>query len=162
MWFVIFAEADTLMTLTPEQRLVGTKKRLRRTQRLQMWLPFGIGVVIILALVVFAAFLPRISVVANCLLTLLILCPALLCLLPVYFLMVFAAYGMNSAYRGAAKPLRSLEKLSARVLNRTLSLSDRVARQSINLNARFAPLSNWMEHAFDERKEEDEQLDSGE
>jgi hypothetical protein len=69
---------------------------------------------------------------------------------------------MNSAYNSAAKPLRSLERLSAWVLNRTVSLSDTLARYSINFNVRLAPLSHWMEHAFDERKDDHEQLDSQE
>jgi hypothetical protein len=148
------------MTLTPEQRLAETEKTLRRDQRLHIWLPFAVGAILLIVLVAFAALLPRVSVVANCLLTVLILCPALLCLLPIYFLTVFAVFGMNSLYNGAAKPLRSLEKLSARVLNRTTDVSDTLARSSINFNARLAPLSNWMEHAFDERKDDHEQPDS--
>ena len=150
------------MTLTPEQRLAETAKTLRRTQRFQIWLPFVIGVVIILTLVVFAAVASRVYVVANCLLMLTVLCPALLCLLPIYFLLVFAVSGMNSTYRSAAKPLRSLEHLTVRVLDWTVRQSDRVARQSINLNVRLAPISNWMEHAFDERKDDDEQRESHE
>ena len=148
------------MTLTPEQRLIETEKTLRRTQRLQIWLPFVLGFLIILVLVIFAAFATRVSLVANCLLIVTILCPALLCLLPLYFVMVFAVFGMNSAYRSAAKPLRSLERLTVRMLNWTIYQSDRMARQSINLNVRLAPLSNWMEHAFDERKDDDEQRES--
>jgi hypothetical protein len=150
------------MTRSPEQRLAETEQTLRREQRLQIWLPFVIGVVIVLMLVVFAVLTPRVSVVANCLLTVLILCPAVLCFLPIYFVLVFAVSGMNSAYNSAARPLRGLERLSVRVLNRTVSLSDSLSRRSINFNARLAPLSNWMEHAFDERKDDHEQLDSQE
>lgn len=150
------------MTLTPEQQLEKTARTLRREQRLQIWLPFAVGVIVIAALVIFAAFLPRVSVVANCLLIVMILCPAVLCLLPIYFIVTFAAFGMNGLYNSAAKPLRGIEKLSARVLNRTIRLSDSLARWSINFNVRLAPLSNWMEHAFDERKDDHEQLDSEE
>lgn len=148
------------MTLTPEQRLVETEKTLRRTQLLQIWLPFIIGGVVVLVLVTLAVLATRISVVANCLLIVTLLCPALLCLLPLYFVMVFAVSGLDRAHRSAAKPLRSLERVSVRLLDWTIRQSDRVARQSINLNVRLAPISNWMEHAFDdERKDEDEQYE---
>jgi hypothetical protein len=149
------------MTLSPEQRVAETEKTLQREQRLHIWMPFAVGVLALLLLVVVAALTPRVSVVANCMMTILILCPVLICLLPIYFLMVFAVYGMNGVYNGAAIPLRRLEKLSQILHNRTISLSDTLARQSININARLAPLTHKMEHAFDERKDDHEQSDTG-
>jgi hypothetical protein len=144
------------MTLTPEQRLVKTEKTLRRAQWLQIWLPFLLGGVFVLVLAAFAVLATRVSVVANCFLIVTLLCPALLCVVPVYFVMIFAVFGMNSAYRTASKPLRSLERLTVRILNWTILQSDRVARQSINLNVRLAPISNWMEHAFDDERKDDD------
>ncbi len=142
------------MTLSPEQRLEETQDNLRREQRRQIWLPFAGGGLLLLALVIFAAFLPGVSVVANFMMTILLLCPVVVCLLPLYFLLVFAVFGMNSVYNGAAKPLHRLEKLTASIATRTSRYSDTLARKSINLNTRFAPLSNQLEHAFDERKDD--------
>lgn len=142
------------MTLSPEQRLEQTQENLRKEQRQQIWLPFAAGGIVLLILVIFAALMPGVSVVANVVLTVLLLCPAVICLLPIYFLLVFAVYGLNSAYNGAAKPLHRLEKLTATIATRTSRISDKLARQSINLNTRLAPLSYKLEHAFDERKED--------
>lgn len=149
------------MTLTPEQRVEETQKTLRREQRLTIWLPFGLGVLALVVLVIIAALVPNVSVTSNVLLTILLLCPAALCLLPIYFVLVFAVVGMNSLYNGAAKPLRRLEQLTARVASRTVQVSDSLARQSINLNARLAPLATRLEHAFDERKDDHEQSTTG-
>jgi hypothetical protein len=148
------------MTLTPEQRLAEIPKVLRREQRLQIWLPFAIGVVLLIGMVIVAALTPRVSVVANCVMTVLLLCPAIICLLPIYYLMVFAVYGMHGVYNRATIPLRSLGTLSARILNRTTNISDTVARQTINVSSRIAPVTHLMEHAFDERKDDHEQPDT--
>lgn len=144
------------MTLTPEQRVAETQEKLQRDQRMTILLPFGIGTAVLLVLVLIAAAVSNVSVTANVMMTILLLCPAVICLLPIYFLLVVAVFGMNSVYNGAAKPLQALEKLTARLSHRTTQISDTVARQSINLNAHIAPLSNRLEHAFDERKDDDE------
>jgi hypothetical protein len=157
MHFVIFSGNGSFMTLTPEQRVAETEKTLRREQRLSIWLPFGIGAALLLVVVVIAAAAPNLSVTSNFVMTILLLCPAVVCLLPVYFMLVLAVFGLNSLYNGAAKPLRSLERLTAQIASRTTTLSDKLARQSINLNARVAPLTTRLEHAFDERKDDHEQ-----
>jgi hypothetical protein len=142
------------MTLSPEQRLEQTQENLRKEQRRQIWLPFAGGGLVLLILVVVAALMPGVSVIANVMLTILLLCPAVICLLPIYFLLVFAVFGLNAVYDGAAKPLHRLEKLTATIAAQTSRISDKLARQSINLNTRLAPFSHTLEHAFDERKED--------
>ena len=145
------------MTLTPEQRVDETQKTLRREQRLRIWLPFGIGAAVLVLVVLIVGSMPNVSVVSNFVMTILLLCPVVICMLPLYFLLVIAVLGMNKVYNGAAKPLRSLERLTAQLSSRTTSLSDKLARQSINLNARVAPLTTRLEHAFDEGKDDHEQ-----
>lgn len=148
------------MTLSPEQRLEQTQENLQKEQRQQLWLPFASGGIILLILVIIAALMPGVSVVANVMMTILLLCPAVICLLPIYFLLVVAVFGMNSVYNGAAKPLHRLEKLTATIATQTSRISDKLARQSINLNARLAPVSHTFEHAFDERKDDHGESDT--
>ncbi len=114
-------------------------------------LPFGLGIVLVVALVVIAAIEGQTptSGVANTMLTVLILCPMALCLLPIYLLLVMAVVGMSHAHDGIAQPLRRLENLTLTLRERTLSASDRLARESINLNARFAPLDRLLFSRFD-------------
>ena len=130
---------------------LDSQKLHRRAVRLEILLPFVGGLLLIILLVVIAAVAGKTptSGVANTMLTVLILCPMALCLLPIYLLLVMAVFGMNQVYDLLAKPLRQLQELSLKLRDRTYSLSDRAARTSINLNARFAPLDKLIFSVFD-------------
>jgi hypothetical protein len=135
-----------------------SKKLHRRAVRLEILLPFVGGLLLIIVLVVIAAVAGKTptSGVANTMLTVLILCPMALCLLPIYLVLVVAVFGMNRVYDMLAKPLRQLQELSLKLRDRTYSLSDRAARTSINLNARFAPLDKLIFSVFDRPKPNEE------
>jgi hypothetical protein len=81
--------------------------------------------------------------------TVLLLCPALLCLFPLYVLLVAAVYGAGKAYAVASRPLAQLEQLSTRIRERTQRTGEQVARQTINASAQIAPLQHTLDHAFD-------------
>lgn len=123
----------------------------RRAVRRQIILPFAGGILLVAALVALVALQGETptSGVSTTLLTLLMLCPLALCLLPIYLLLVMAVAGLNWAHGGIMRPLRRAESLSVEMRERTVSISDRLARQSINLNARFAPLDRLLFSAFD-------------
>ena len=123
----------------------------RRAVRRQIILPFAGGVILVAALVVIVASQGETptSGVSTTMLTLLMLCPLALCLLPIYLLLVMAVAGMNRAHSGITRPLRRAEALSVEMRERTVSISDRLARESINLNARFAPLDRLLFSLFD-------------
>lgn len=133
----------------------------RRAVRREILLPFAGGLILIVVLVVIAASqgATPTSGVANTMLTLLILCPLAICLLPVYLLLVLAVFGMNRAHNGVAKPLRALENTTISLKERTYSISDRMARTSINLNARFAPLDRLIFSYFDRPQPQNEDDD---
>jgi len=135
-----------------------SQKLHRRAVRLEILLPFGGGLALIIVLVIIAAIAGKTptSGVANTLLTVLILCPMALCLLPVYLVLLVAVVGMNRVYDLIAKPLRQLQDLSLQLRDRTYSLADRAARTSINLNARFAPLDKLIFSMFDRPKSNEE------
>jgi hypothetical protein len=140
----------------------------RREVRGQIILPFLGGLLLIIGLVVIMVLLGRTptSAVANTLLTILILCPLALCLLPIYLLLAVAVAGVNSAHGSLGKPLHRLEDLSITVRDRTYEVTDQIARASINLNTRFAALDKLIFSRFDpppqvveqeEEKEEEEE-----
>jgi len=135
-----------------------SQKLHRRAVRLEILLPFVGGLLLIIVLVVIAAVAGKTptSGVANTMLTVLILCPMALCLLPIYLLLVVAVFGMSRVYNLIAKPLRQLQELSLKLRDRTYSLSDQAARTSINLNARFAPLDKLIFSVFDRPKPNEE------
>ena len=123
----------------------------RRAVRREIILPFAGGIVLVVALVVIAAFKGETptSGVSTTLLTVLMLCPMALCLLPIYLVLVMAVAGMNRAHDGITRPLKRAESASLAMRERAVSLSDRAARVSINLNARFAPLDRLLFSMFD-------------
>ncbi len=131
-----------------------SQKLHRRAVRREILLPFAGGLLLIILLVVIAAIAGKTpaSGVANTMLTVLILFPMALCLLPIYVILLVAIFGLNRAYDLIAKPLRQLQDLSLQLRDRTYSLSDRAARTSINLNARFAPLDKLIFSVFDRPK----------
>lgn len=122
-----------------------------RAVRREILLPFAGGLLLLLVLMVVAVVAGQTpaSAAANTMLTLLVLCPLVLCLFPVYLILIVALVGMNKAHDSVAKPLRRLEALSLQMRQRTYSTSDRLARSSINLNTRFAPLDKVVFSAFD-------------
>ncbi len=139
--------------MTTERRTErpDTLKLHRRATRRLILLPFIGGVLLIIVLTAITVLAGRspTRAVADALLTVLMLCPLALCLLPLYLLLVIALVGMNHAHDLIAKPLRQLELLTEQLRDRTQSVSDRTARTSINLNARFAPLDRLIFSFFD-------------
>lgn len=127
------------------------RKLHRRATLYAIVLPFAGGLLLIVVLMVIVGLQGRmpIAAVANTMLTVLILCPFALCLLPLYFALVIAVAGMSRAHGSIARPLRRLEELSLKLRERTTSASDRAARTTINLSARFAPLDKLIFSAFD-------------
>ena len=93
----------------------------RRAVRREIILPFVGGLLLIIVLVVIAAVegeTPT-SGVANTMLTVLILCPMALCLLPIYLLLVVAVVGMNRAHDCSPSRCADSKTLSLTLRERT-------------------------------------------
>jgi hypothetical protein len=139
------------VTTTDRHNRQNSLRKHRRAVRREILLPFAGGILLIVVLVMIAALQGETptSGVSTTLLTVLILCPLALCLLPVYLLLVMAVVGMNRAHDGVARPLRRLENWTLALRERATSASDRLARESINWSARFAPLDKLLFSFFD-------------
>lgn len=131
--------------MTPEQQIEATRRTRRRQVRKEIILPIFGGFLLLIAIVVIAALLPsrgHTSFVADFLLTLLILCPAVICVFPIYMLIVFAVYGMGRVNRGIYRPLSAAEGLTNRLKTRTEHVADSVAQRTINLSSQVARLES--------------------
>jgi hypothetical protein len=132
--------------MIPEQQsLEETRRNRRRQVRREIVLPVAGGFILLLGVVLIAWRLPtpqHTAFVSNLLLTLLILCPAVICLFPVYLLLVFAIYGMGRANQSIYRPLSRLEALTHRMSARTDAAAEQIAQRTIGLSSRFARLEH--------------------
>ena len=84
--------------------------------------------------------LAQVSIVSDFVLTILVLCPLVLCFLPVTILSVVAIFGLNRAHNALKRPLYRLEDYSKTMAERTESVTEQVNRQTIQISARFGAL----------------------
>jgi hypothetical protein len=80
----------------------------------------------------------QVSIIADWLLTILFLCPAVLCLFPVVILLVAAVAGLNKAHGAARKPLQKLENLSASLNTRTAEITDAINQKTVDASVKIA------------------------
>ncbi|MGQ9887201.1 MAG: hypothetical protein ACUVSX_01810 [Aggregatilineales bacterium] len=114
-------------------------QHLRETRR-QILLPLLAGTLLIVVLVGVVLILPRraqVSIISDFLLTLFVLCPAAVCLLPVTIGLLVAAFGAGRLHDSAAPPLRSLQARTAAMSDRTAALADAVNRRVVAYGGRL-------------------------
>lgn len=119
----------------------------RRETRWQIYLPFVLGVLLVLLVAVVMALLPRraqVSVIADFMLLIMILCPMVLCMFPLVLVTVSAAYGASRLHTVTGKPLERLEKLSGEMHERTNHLSETWGQRSITWLVRVEPVLRLM------------------
>ncbi|NDJ61495.1 MAG: hypothetical protein GYB67_10235 [Chloroflexi bacterium] len=125
----------------------------RRLTRRDIYGPLYRGLALIGGLTVIALLViltvGRQSPIADILSIVLLLCPAAICLFPLYLALVLGAYGVNRAHDGMIRPLRGLERLSDGLLARAQHLSHSLARASINFNTRTAVVDRVVFSHFD-------------
>jgi len=135
----------------PQQR--GTTLHRRGTRR-QIWLPFGLGVALVLLAFLIVA-LPsdpiwrvRAQAIGDFLYTLLCSLPLLICLLPLYLLVMLGIYGMNRLHNSTERPLRRVENLAEGLAKRIEGVTTSVNNQTTKWSTRIAPLMRLL-GAFD-------------
>lgn len=116
----------------------------RRETLLWIILPVALGALLIAAGTTTAMLLPRriqVSVLADVLFTSLVLCPIVLCLLPLCVALVTAVFWMNRVHRSAARTLGRVEDMSRSLSDKAIQGMDTVSRASIAVNSKFAYLN---------------------
>jgi uncharacterized integral membrane protein len=139
------------MTIDVERALAESRCRHKRDTGLKIALPILVGLLILIlltALVTIMRSSAQVSVSANFLVTLLLLCPLALCTLPFSVGLMTLAIISGRIHPRAKKPLRRVESWSHQMRNHVTGYSDRVARWSIGVNARVAPFVQWTDRVL--------------
>jgi hypothetical protein len=125
---------------------LNSRQQHQRDTRLWIVLPMlliglliAVGTGIVLALPGRA----QISIIADWMVSILILCPSVICLFAVCVLLFAAVAGMNRLHSVAARPLYRAHDWSDRIAERAAEYGGKVSRRALGLGARFAFLSEW-------------------
>ncbi|MBI5669149.1 MAG: hypothetical protein HZC41_14185 [Chloroflexi bacterium] len=133
--------------MLPDRQILAEQAHRRET-RLYIILPLVVGIVVVVAGGVIALLLPQrlqVSLIADLLVTVLLLCPSVLCLFAVAIGFVAAAAAMNKAHTGAGKLLGRAEGLSARMLDTTNRATETINQKTINLSVKLAFLEKLLD-----------------
>ena len=134
------SQSDTQTT-----RESGTVLHQRET-RWQIYLPFtlGLGVLLIvffaLGLQADAVWRDRVQAIGDLLYTWLCALPILVCLFPMYLMLVASIYGMRKLHAGTATPLVKVENLANSLANRIESATEYVNEKTVSARSQIAPL----------------------
>ncbi|GAB4508643.1 MAG: hypothetical protein OHK0046_01660 [Anaerolineae bacterium] len=136
------------------QEISGQKHNQAERSRLSLWvvaLPVVLVGFILVALVLIV-FVPRsspqISIIADFVLICFTLFPLVICVSPLFLLIMAAAFGVGSLLNTTEKLLIRLKGLTQSVLTRTENVSANLNRRSIGLAASLA----FLDRIFEKRE----------
>ena len=115
----------------------------RRDTLLWLILPMVLLALLIAAAVAVVIFVPRnlresqTSLIADLMLAVLMLCPAVVCMLPVTILALVSVVGLNRAHGMLARPLRIVQDYSTTMSLKTKSATDTVNQKTIGASSRL-------------------------
>jgi hypothetical protein len=150
------------MATVQTEELRTSEIKHRRQTLVQIILPLALVLLLIIGLLA-AALLwllprrPQVSILADVMFTVLMLCPAVLCVLPITIGLVSAVFAMNRAHDSAARPLRRLEALSVRLTQRAESTADTINRKTIETSARMGGVYKVLGVLEDNEDNEDDE-----
>lgn len=123
------------MTPRPSDR-----DRQRETLR-YLLLPMVVALLVVLLGAAAVMLLPQrsqVSIIADWMMSVLVLCPVVICLFPVCVGLIVAIAAMNRLHDSAAKPLRRAEDWSRTLVDRTTKTTDIVNQRTVSVSSRFA------------------------
>jgi hypothetical protein len=133
-----------------QQPIQASTIRHRRDTWLSIILPMILLALLIAAAVAIVIFVPRdlhesqTSVVSDVMLAVLILCPAVVCMLPVTILALVSVAGLNRAHGAMAKPLRALEAHATTLTVKAHAAADSINRGTIDASSRFGFIYKYL------------------
>lgn len=133
----------------PTESVDQRRQRHRRNVLLAIVLPFIGGFLVIVTLTAVAIASGRSATIADIFLTLVVLCPVAVCMLPVYFLLVVLISLMGRANQSASKGLQRLNGLVDGAGIRAVGATNRLAGLTIRWNSAFAYLDKFLFRLFD-------------
>lgn len=122
-------------------------------------LPFVLISLLLITLVVIIMLLPKraqLSIISDWMYLWLVLCPVVICLLPIQIGLIAGVAAMHKFYKGSKNPLESLQKRYANILQRTHQFLDKTSQRAIDAQVKIMPLLDMME-TFDKTTGEPEQ-----
>lgn len=123
--------------------LRGPRQHHAETRRDILLPMLGAGV-LILALVAIAAVVLtpaiRLSLLADYLFTLFVLCPTVICIFPIVLLLTASVYGLNRMHQSVNRLLMGIEDKSQTMTNKTTAAGESLNQRVVELNARLEPL----------------------
>lgn len=135
-----------------QERYHAELDRLRRRRyRKSVILPFGFVLILVLAYIGIAVALPaptQVAVLSNAALSLLVLCPAALCLFPFALATVVFVVLINRWQRGTMSPLRRLERWAAALESNADRWLGSIDERILNWAVAFAPVRQLLK-SFD-------------
>lgn len=117
-------------------------RHARQTRR-QILLPVLGGVALIILLVGVVLWLPQrlqVSIVSDFMLLVFMLCPAVICMLPLTILMLAAAFGAGRLHDRAVSPLRGLRVRTDNITGQIETAAGKVNQRTITYGARLGAL----------------------
>jgi ethanolamine transporter EutH len=111
--------------------------------RWQIWLPVVLLMLLFIGVLAVVLVLPQreqVSIIADFMVTLLVVCPLSLLCLVVAVGLLFAVAAMSKSFRLVQRPLHRVQGLSETMATRTAKMSDTVNHKAIDASARFAPV----------------------
>lgn len=118
----------------------------RRETNRQIYLPFLLGLALLVGIFLMLAipsdpvWRDRARAMGDFLYTLLCIIPILLCLLPLYVMVLLGIFGMRKLHSGTERPLRKLENLTESLAGRIETATAYVNKHTISLSSKFEPL----------------------
>lgn len=136
------------MASSPTDQVSNSASTHRRETLVYIILPFAVAVLLVVAGVVIAMILPQraqVSVIADLLLSVLLLCPAVVCLFPLVLLLITGAVAMNQVHDKAALPLRRVEQLTENLARRTHRVTEVINRKAVELGVKSASIERLLD-----------------
>jgi hypothetical protein len=122
-----------------QSQLTPAARHKRQTRR-QILLPVLGGVVLIILLVGVVLWLPQrlqVGIVSDFMLSVFMLCPAVICMLPLTILMLSAAFGAGRLHDRAVSPLRGLRVRVDNVTGQIETAAGKINQRTVTYGARL-------------------------
>lgn len=151
--------APNIQTDKPKLKKTDSDELHRREAGRGITRPFLLIFSLILIMVVVVMLLPKraqLSIVSDWMYLWLVLCPIVLCLLPLQIGLIAGVAAMHKFYKGSKNPLESLQDKYIGVLQRTHQFLDKTSQRAIDAQVKITPLLDMME-TFDKTAGEPEQ-----
>jgi hypothetical protein len=135
----------------PEQPVRPSGQQIhQRETLLQIILPFSavllliVGIFLLVALQNQPIWRIRAQAIADFMVSMLCLLPLVLCMFPVYALVLLAIFGMNVMHRGTERPLRKLELRASSALVWIETRSNFIREKTVSYSEQIKPIMNTM------------------